>query len=104
MRCASIWLDVGVLDHLFPHAELNLYKSPQFLRRAGKSLEAHVFELRQDVWVIDDVAQCVVEFRHDRRRRSSRRNETSPSIEIEAFYSSLVHGRQVRIERAPLYA
>src|SRR5215831_5830353 len=33
-----------------------------------------------------------------------RRDEASPGIEIEAFYSGLIHGRQVRIKRAPLYA
>src|SRR5262249_17161126 len=51
---ASIRLDVGVLGHLFPHAELNLNESSQFLRCAGKSLEAHVLEARLDVGAVDD--------------------------------------------------
>jgi hypothetical protein len=38
------------------------------------------------------------ESRHDRRRRSGRRDEAGPSIEIEALYSGLVHSRQVRIQ------
>src|SRR5262249_21652817 len=53
---ASIRLYVGVLNHLFPHAELNLNESSQFLRCAGKSLEAHVLEPRLDVRAVDDFA------------------------------------------------
>jgi hypothetical protein len=36
---SAIRLDVGVLHHLLPYAELNLDESCQFLRRAGKSLD-----------------------------------------------------------------
>src|SRR6516165_3764582 len=53
---ASIWFDVGVLGHLFPHAELNLNESSQFLRCAGKSLEAHVLEACLNVRAVDDFA------------------------------------------------
>ena len=70
---ASIRLDVGVLHHLLPYAELNLDESCQFLRRAGKSLESHVLEPRLDVRAVDDLAQRCVEFLHNRRRRAGRR-------------------------------
>src|SRR5262245_24267123 len=53
---ASIRLDVCVLDHLSPHAELNLDECCQLLRRAGKSLEAHVLEPCLSVWAVDDFA------------------------------------------------
>src|SRR5215475_4206379 len=101
---ASIRLDVGVLDHPFPHTELIRHESSQLLRCAGKSFETHVFELRLDVRAIDDVAQCSIEFRHDRRWGSGRRDNPGPSIEIEALYSRLVHGRQVRIQGATMNA
>jgi tripartite-type tricarboxylate transporter receptor subunit TctC len=53
---ASIRLDVGVLGHLFPHAELNLDECSQLLRRAGKSLKPHVLEPRLNVRAVDDFA------------------------------------------------
>src|SRR5215831_2728319 len=53
---ASIRLDVCVLDHLSPHAELNLDECCQLLRRAGKSLEAHVLEPCLNVWAVDEIA------------------------------------------------
>ena len=53
---ASIRLDVGVLGHLSPHAELNLDESCQLLGRAGKSLKPHVLEARLNVRAIDDFA------------------------------------------------
>src|SRR5262245_63734094 len=81
---ASIRIDAGVLDHLSPHAELDLDESPQLLGRAGKSLEADGFELGLDVRAVDDVAQRAGEFRHDRRRRSGRGDEAGPRSELEA--------------------
>ena len=53
---ASIRLDVGVLDHLAPLDELGLHVVSQLLRRAGKTLKAHVLEPRLNVRAVDDLA------------------------------------------------
>src|SRR5262249_37463006 len=77
----SIRLNVGVLGHLFPDAELNAHERSQLLRRAGKPLEADVIEPRLNLSAVDDLAQRGVEFVDNRRRCAGRRDQTSPSIE-----------------------
>src|SRR5438034_11655642 len=68
-------LDTGVSDHLAPLVQLDLDEVPELLGRAGKRLEAGVAEFRFDVRIIDDLAQLLIELRHDRRRRMRRRDD-----------------------------
>jgi hypothetical protein len=49
-------LDAGVLDHFAPLDELRLHVISQLFGRAGKTLKAHVLELRLDVRAVDDLA------------------------------------------------
>src|SRR5579864_364240 len=101
---ASIWLNVGVLDHLPSVNDFGLHVVSQLLRGAGKSLEAYVLEFCLDIRVVDDLAQRSVELGYDFRWCARRRNETGPGIQVEAFDSGLIHCRQVREQRTALYA
>src|ERR1700688_1099558 len=94
-RQASLRLDVGVLDHLAPLAELNFYEVAKLALCAGKTLEADVAEFRLGVRAVDDLAQRGVELRHDFRWRTGRRDQASPGIEFEALDAGFVHGRQI---------
>src|SRR6266699_2944051 len=97
-------LDAGVSDHLAPLVQLDLDEVPELLGRAGKRLEADVAEFRFDVRIIDDLAQLLIELRHDRRRRMGWRDDPSPRIHVEAGYPGLVQCRQLRKQRAALQA
>ena len=68
-----------------PVNDLGLHVVSQLSRGAGKTLEADVLEFRLDVRAVDDLAQRAIELDHDFRRCARRRNETGPSIEIEAL-------------------
>src|ERR1700733_2608341 len=88
----SLRLDVGVLDHLLPFAELDLDVIAAFARRRGKALKADILEFRLNVRAVDDGTQRGVELGSDGRRRSGRRDKPRPGVEVEALDAGLIHG------------
>src|ERR1700730_14705202 len=104
LRPRLLRLDAGVPDHLAPLVQLDLDEVPELLGRAGKRLEADVAEFRVDVRIIDDLAQLLIELRHDGRRRMGRRDDPGPRIHVEAGDPGLVQCRQLRKQRAALQA
>src|SRR3984885_2836844 len=101
---ALLRLDVGVLDHRLPFAELDLDEVAKLAGRRGKALEADIFEFRLNIRTVDDRAQRGVELADGGRRRPGRRDEACPGVEVEAGDAGLVHGRQVWEQRAALEA
>src|ERR1700734_3767794 len=85
----SLSLDIGVLDHLLPVAELRLDEVAECLGRAGKALEADILEFCLNVRTVDDFAQRAIELCHDVRRRPGGRDQTGPGVQLEAGYAGL---------------
>src|SRR5258708_37229098 len=65
VTCASLLLDTGIPDQLFPQHKLIADESAELFRRAGERIHAERRELRLDLGLLHDLADFRVEPRHD---------------------------------------
>src|SRR5262249_60045021 len=95
----SIRADAGPVDHLRPALDLRRQIFGEIFR--GAALGRHDFEPEllkplADGWIVQRVAHGLVEFAHDRLRRSLGEEESVPHAGFDAGQTLLARGRELR--------
>ncbi len=87
-------LDVGRLDQRPARGETFLDDRAELVRRAGRDRDAEDAELLLHVGGAEDLGDCLVEPRHDRRRRAGGSEHRVPRRHLEARHG-LADGRDI---------
>src|SRR5687768_2674483 len=92
----SVELDVRFADHLAPELGLRLHARGELAHRAARLHEALLQQLVLHVLGAEDLTDGLVELRHDRVRRPSRRHQEDPRRKVHVRKSGLLEGGHVR--------
>jgi hypothetical protein len=94
-RLRSLCLDLGFLDYLPPHLDLEFDLLGELLRGTADRLEAERRQALLHIRLCDAIYDLATEQRDDTSRRSGRNKNSKPTVSFDIRVAGFRHGRDV---------